>query len=112
MERELLYERINQRVDKMQDDGLEQEVVTLYQNGLTRSHQSMKAIGYKEWFDYFDGLMSRDDVYENIKKHSRQYAKRQYTWFRNQFPVAWFDVNIQDFHQTIINVVTYIKKWI
>lgn len=112
MDRELLYKRINQRVDMMQDDGLEQEVVTLYQKGLTRSHQSMKAIGYKEWFDYFDGLISRDEVYENIKKHSRQYAKRQYTWFRNQFPVVWFEVNMHDFHQTIRNVVTYIKKWI
>ena len=97
LEREILYQRINQRVDKMRDMGLEKEVTDLYKLGLTRDFQSMKAIGYKEWFDYFDGLISLDDVYENIKKHSRQYAKRQYTWFKNQFDVHWYDVNIECF---------------
>lgn len=110
MERECLYERINQRVESMKQQGLEKEVYQLYQTGLTRENQSMKAIGYKEWFDYFDQLISREEVYENIKKHSRQYAKRQYTWFRNQFPVHWYDVNLDCFDHTIQEVIKEIKE--
>lgn len=114
MERVLLYQRINQRVDQMMQLGLEEEVKKLYQTGLTRKHQSMKAIGYKEWFDYFGGLIGRDEVDDNIKKHSRQYAKRQYTWFRNQFSVNWYDVNLDNFDQTVKNVIADLKdkKWI
>ena len=91
IERELLYSRINQRVDAMKEQGLEKEVTDLYHRGLERSYQSMKAIGYKEWFDYFEGIIDKETVYENIKKHSRQYAKRQYTWFKNQFDVHWYN---------------------
>lgn len=105
LDRELLYERINQRVDKMKDMGLQKEVTSLYNRGLKRTHQSMKAIGYKEWFDYFEGLCSLDDVYENIKKHSRQYAKRQYTWFKNQFDVHWYDVDLNHFENTVDDVL-------
>lgn len=110
LEREVLYERINHRVDVMRDMGLENEVKTLYQEGLQRTHQSMKAIGYKEWFDYFEEKISLDDVYDNIKKHSRQYAKRQYTWFKNQFDVHWYEVNLQNFHQTVQDVLRDIQK--
>ena len=83
--RELLYERINLRVDLMMKNGLQGEMESLIKQGLTRENQSMKAIGYKEWFDYFEGKCDLNEVSENIKKHSRQYAKRQYTWFKNQF---------------------------
>lgn len=110
MDRTLLYQRINQRVDLMREEGLGKEVDQLYQSGLTREHQSMKAIGYKEWFDYFEGLISREDVYENIKKHSRQYAKRQYTWFKNQFPVHWYDVCIECFDHTVQQVIEDIEE--
>lgn len=103
--RELLYERINKRVDVMREMGLKEEVYALYKQGLNRNHQSMKAIGYKEWFDYFEGMVNEEEVYENIKKHSRQYAKRQYTWFKNQFDVHWYDVNLNDFDETIKNVL-------
>lgn len=103
--RELLYERINKRVDVMKEMGLKEEVYALYKQGLNRNHQSMKAIGYKEWFDYFEGMVNEEEVYENIKKHSRQYAKRQYTWFKNQFDVHWYDVNLNDFDETIKNVL-------
>lgn len=105
LEREVLYQRINHRVDVMRDLGLEKEVTDLYHQGLNRTYQSMKAIGYKEWFDYFDGLISKEDVYENIKKHSRQYAKRQYTWFKNQFDVHWYHVNLNDFQSTVHDVL-------
>ncbi|MDE6953821.1 MAG: tRNA (adenosine(37)-N6)-dimethylallyltransferase MiaA [Erysipelotrichales bacterium] len=110
IDRELLYERINQRVDVMKNLGLEKEVCSLYKNGLTRAHQSMKAIGYKEWFDYFEGLCSLDDVYENIKKHSRQYAKRQYTWFKNQFDMHWYEVDLTCFDKTVTKIVEDIKN--
>lgn len=99
--RDVLYERINHRVDVMIKNGLEQEVEKLYHQGLKREHQSMKAIGYKEWFDYFEYHISKEEVYDNIKKHSRQYAKRQYTWFKNQFDVHWYDVNLTQFYQTV-----------
>lgn len=105
IERELLYSRINQRVDAMKEQGLEKEVTDLYHRGLERSYQSMKAIGYKEWFDYFEGIIDKETVYENIKKHSRQYAKRQYTWFKNQFAVHWYNVQIDDFEKTVQNVL-------
>ena len=105
IERELLYSRINQRVDAMKEQGLEKEVTDLYHRGLERSNQSMKAIGYKEWFDYFEGIIDKETVYENIKKHSRQYAKRQYTWFKNQFDVHWYNVQIDDFEKTVQNVL-------
>ena len=99
--RPVLYERINKRVDLMIEQGLEEEVRTIYDSGLSRNAQSMKAIGYKEWFDYFEGLKSKEEIIEEIKKHSRNYAKRQYTWFNNQFDVHWYDVNLEDFDSTI-----------
>lgn len=109
LERDILYQRINQRVDVMKESGLETEVRKLYDQGLKRSHQSMKAIGYKEWFDYFEGLITQEEVYENIKKHSRQYAKRQYTWFKNQFDVHWYDVDLQCFSRTVESVLKDIQ---
>lgn len=108
-DREVLYQRINERVDVMEKSGLEKEVKQLYDSGLTRENQSMKAIGYKEWFDYFDGSIDLDDVYDEIKKHSRQYAKRQYTWFKNQFDVHWYDVNLADFSKTVNEVLKDIE---
>lgn len=107
--RELLYQRINERVDSMKNMGLKQEMDRLYKQGLRRENQSMKAIGYKEWFDYYDGLIDEETVYENIKKHSRQYAKRQYTWFKNQFDVHWYDVDLLDFQKTIHQVLKDVK---
>lgn len=110
LERSLLYERINHRVDVMKEHGLENEVISLYRQGLTREHQSMKAIGYKEWFDYIAGLIDKEMVYENIKKHSRQYAKRQYTWFKNQFDVHWYNVDLLCFQNTVNQVIYDIKE--
>ena len=107
--RDVLYERINKRVDMMKKNGLKEEVFNLYKQGLNREHQSMKAIGYKEWFDYFEHQIDEETVYDNIKKHSRQYAKRQYTWFKNQFDVHWYTVNLDDFDETIQQVFHDIK---
>lgn len=81
-DRESLYENINKRVDLMMEAGLEEEVRELVKNyNLNVSHQSMQAIGYKEFFDYFENKCSKEDVVELIKKSSRHYAKRQFTWF-------------------------------
>lgn len=108
--RELLYERINLRVDLMMKNGLQGEMESLIKQGLTRENQSMKAIGYKEWFDYFEGKCDLNEVSENIKKHSRQYAKRQYTWFKNQFDVHWYDVCLENFSKTIEEVSRNLKN--
>jgi tRNA dimethylallyltransferase len=109
MERELLYERINQRVDIMITEGLEQEVRSLYRKGYTADLQSMKAIGYKEWVAYFNNLQTKEETIALIKKNSRNYAKRQYTWFKNQVPVTWFSVSLKYFEKTIQMVLEAIK---
>ena len=105
LERDILYERINQRVDLMMKQGLYQEIEKLMKKNYSSSLQSMKAIGYKEWFAYFQGNQSLEETLELIKKNSRNYAKRQYTWFNNQLPVEWFKVNLNDFDETISMVI-------
>ncbi|PLT27607.1 tRNA (adenosine(37)-N6)-dimethylallyltransferase MiaA [Peribacillus deserti] len=91
MDRELLYKRINDRVDFMVEQGLEEEVRKFYDEGL-KDCQSIQAIGYKELYDYFDGRASLEKAVENLKQNSRRYAKRQLTWFRNKMEVAWFNM--------------------
>lgn len=80
--REHLYERINKRVDKMISSGLENEARNLYEY---RHLNALQSVGYSEWWPYFEGESDKDTVIEKIKQHSRNYAKRQMTWFRNQF---------------------------
>jgi tRNA dimethylallyltransferase len=81
-EREMLYDRINRRVDQMIEAGLEQEV-----RGLSayRSLNALRTVGYDEWWDYFDGLVPLEQVVMKIKQHTRNYAKRQLTWIRHRF---------------------------
>ena len=81
-EREVLYQRINQRVDIMFDTGLEDEVKSLIDMGYTRELNSMQAIGYKEMYSYFSGEISLSEAKEQIKQNTRHYAKRQITWFK------------------------------
>ncbi|MCH5209867.1 MAG: tRNA (adenosine(37)-N6)-dimethylallyltransferase MiaA [Oscillospiraceae bacterium] len=81
-DRQVLYDRINQRVDIMLREGLVDEVRRLQEMGLTRDMNSMKGIGYKETMDYLDGSVTLDEAAEAIKQNSRRYAKRQLTWFR------------------------------
>ncbi|MGM0901944.1 MAG: tRNA (adenosine(37)-N6)-dimethylallyltransferase MiaA [Bacillota bacterium] len=92
MDRELLYNRINKRVDLMMEQGLVEEVKNLYDSGI-RDCQSIQAIGYKELYDYFDGRVLLEDAVENLKQNSRRYAKRQLTWFRNKMDVEWFEMS-------------------
>ena len=105
LERDVLYERINQRVDLMMEQGLYQEIEKLMKKNYSSSLQSMKAIVYKEWFAYFQGNQSLEETLELIKKNSRNYAKRQYTCFNYQLPVEWFKVNLNDFDETISMVI-------
>lgn len=106
--RELLYDRINLRVDKMLDAGLLEEAKWLYDTNV-RTKAVMTPIGYKELFEYFDGNITKDEAIELIKKNSRRYAKRQYTWFNNQMNVNWFNVDFDNFNNTINEVYNYIK---
>ena len=88
MDRAKLYERINLRVDLMMEAGLLEEVRALYDAGI-RDVQSIKAIGYKELYAYFDGLVTLEEAIEQIKQNSRRYAKRQLTYFRNKMDISW-----------------------
>lgn len=94
VDRTILYDRINNRVDVMIKDGLIDEVKSLYDKGI-RS-KAVSSIGYRELYEYFDGLVSLDDAIENIKKDSRHFAKRQYTWFNNQMDVKWIQTDGED----------------
>lgn len=107
--RDILYDRINKRVDIMVSDGLIEEVKSLYDNNI-RSKAIMTGIGYKELYEYFDGNISLEEALELIKSRSRKYAKRQYTWFNNQMDVKWFDVDFSNFKNTINEVIKYIEE--
>lgn len=92
MDRQKLYERINERVIKMVDLGLVDEAKNAIDKyNLTRDSQSMKAIGYREIFDYLDKEYDIDTMIDEIQKNSRHYAKRQLTWFRRDRRIKWFD---------------------
>lgn len=108
-DRDILYDKINQRVDKMVKEGLLEEAKDIYESGI-RTKAVMTPIGYKELFDYFDGNKKLDECLDTIKQKSRNYAKRQYTWFNNQMHLKWFDVNYDNFEETRNKVLDYIMK--
>lgn len=92
-EREKLYERINKRVDNMIKEGLVNEVQKLINMGITKDYNAMKSIGYSEIYDYLVNKNSNLEQYiDLIKQHTRNYAKRQLTWFRAQKDIIWIDV--------------------
>lgn len=107
--RENLYKIINKRVDKMIDNGLVQEVKNLYTN-YPKSKILKRAIGYKEIIDYLDNKITLEEAVDEIKKNSRHYAKRQYTWFNNKMDIKWFEVNLNYFNETIDNVKDYLNS--
>ncbi len=92
MERDLLYQRINTRVDEMVESGLVEEVKHLYNQGFSNS-QSMKAIGYKEIIPYLNGEMTLDEAVGLLKRNSRRFAKRQLTWFKNKMDIHWYTID-------------------
>lgn len=87
MPRDVLYDRINRRVDMMVAEGLVEEVKALYPK---RELNALQTVGYRELFDYFDGKCSYEEAIELIKRNSRRYAKRQMTWFRRDDSIEWF----------------------
>ena len=108
-DRNIIYDRINDRVDKMLENGLLSEVESLKDEYET-SRILNSGIGYKEFKDYLFGDKKLDEVIHEIKKDSRHFAKRQYTFFNNQFDVKWFDVDFDNFDNTIDQVYKYIKE--
>ena len=108
LDRGLLYEIINKRVDLMIEDGLVEEVKNLYDLGIKTN--SVSAIGYKELYTYFDGEYSLEEAINKIKQHSRNLAKKQLTFFNNQFNVEWVNVDMSNFNNTIIEVINLLDK--
>lgn len=109
MDRSMLYERINIRVDNMIEEGLIDEVEELIKMGYDRQLNSMQALGYKEIISYLYGEISLDEAIELIKRNSRKYAKRQLTWFRRDNRIKWIDTNS---FSNKDEVVEYISKHI
>ena len=106
-DRSILYDKINKRVDKMFEDGLIDEVKSVYKYKDAKSLQT--GIGYKEVIKYLDNEISYEECLDLIKKNSRHYAKRQYTFLKHQLPVTWFNVDYEDFTKTINEVTNFIK---
>lgn len=107
-DREKLYDIINKRVDIMLEEGLIDEVKKLYDKKIN-SKAIMTGIGYKELYQYFDGKITLEESIDLIKKNSRNFAKRQYTFFKHQMQVQWFKVNFDNFNETIDNVYKFIN---
>lgn len=108
-DREILYKKINQRLDNMIENGLLEEVKYYYDKNI-KTKPLINGIGYKELYNYFDGLCSKEEAVEKIKQNSRHYAKRQYTFLNHQLNVVWFETDYNNFNNTIEKVSSYIKN--
>ncbi len=95
MDRIQLYARIEERVDKMMKEGLLDEVAQLREQGYDLSMNSMQALGYKQVYSYMEGMLTWHDMLKEIKKETRNFAKRQYTWFNKDKRIRW--VNVEDY---------------
>ena len=104
-----LYNIINNRVDKMVEEGLIEEAKYFYDKKV-KCKALDTVIGYKELFKYFDGEISKEEALDLIKKNSRHYAKRQYTWYNHQLPTIWVETNYDDFSKTVNEVINIINK--
>ena len=103
--REELYERINNRVDKMIADGLEEEAHAVYP---LRQFNSLQTVGYREMFLYFDGEISREEAIRLIKQNSRHYAKRQMTWFGADKTIRWLDAKM-DYEKQMDTIIGWLR---
>lgn len=108
-DRSVLYDRINKRVDEMFEEGLLEEVKLFYDQKIN-SKAIQTAIGYKELYKYFEDKITLEEAKDLIKKNSRHYAKRQYTWFNNQMDITWFEVDFMNFNKTIDKVIEFIEN--
>ena len=109
--RDLLYERIDQRVEQMVEAGLFDEVQKLWDKGI-RQTQAVQAIGYKELMAYFDGQLTKEQSVEAVKKNTRNFAKRQLTYFRNKLPIQWVEANqsAEEIYQTTSTIIKDFQK--
>ncbi|HAM80421.1 tRNA (adenosine(37)-N6)-dimethylallyltransferase MiaA [Ornithinibacillus bavariensis] len=105
MERDILYNRINNRIDEMVSNGLIDEVRKLLENGY-ENYQSMKAIGYKELIPYVKGEKGLEECLELLKRNSRRYAKRQFTWFKNKMDVNWYKLEPLTLNEKFAEIFT------
>lgn len=101
-DRTIIYDRINQRVDIMVNDGLIEEAKRLFPH---KGLNALNTVGYKELFNYFEGKWTLEFAVSEIKKNTRRFAKRQLTWFRKDDTIKWFDFNTD-----IKNIITYLEK--
>ena len=108
LEREQLYEIINKRVDIMINNGLIEEVKSLYDANIKSN--SVQAIGYKELYTYFDNNCTLEEAVNKIKQKSRNLAKKQFTFFNNQFDCNWVDVDLNNFDNTFKKVINIIEN--
>lgn len=107
MDRSKVYDRVNKRVDIMFDNGLVEEVENLYKK-YPESKILKRAIGYKEIISYLNNEISLEEAKELIKKNTRHYVKRQYTWFNNQLPVTWFDM--ENYEAALGEIISFIES--
>ncbi|MBB6216698.1 tRNA dimethylallyltransferase [Anaerosolibacter carboniphilus] len=108
--RQQLYERINQRVDLLIENGLVDEVKHLMALGLDEDNISMKGLGYKEIVGYLKGAYGFDQAIEILKRDTRRYAKRQLTWFRRYDKINWFDINDFESKDALVyNIIQYVE---
>jgi tRNA dimethylallyltransferase len=108
MEREKLYQRINERVDLMVKSGVIEEAKWLLQQDISNS-LAAKAIGYKELFPYLLGENTLDEAIDLLKRNSRRYAKRQFTWFNNQMDVKWFSMDESSFEKKFKEIRHFVE---
>lgn len=107
-DRSIVYERINKRVDIMMENGLLDEIKSLLHIENLFNQQGLRGIGYKEFENYFNNNSSLEECVDNVKKNSRHFAKRQYTWFNNQMDVRWYDIQSENFKTQIFEDL---DKW-
>lgn len=108
-EREIIYDKINRRVDLMIEKGLVEEVKRLKDQGLDDTFVSMKGLGYKEILEYLDGKITLDEAIYKIKRDSRHFAKRQLTWFKRERNIIWLDKSKETKENILSTIVTQTK---
>ncbi|MDD4781679.1 MAG: tRNA (adenosine(37)-N6)-dimethylallyltransferase MiaA [Tissierellia bacterium] len=110
MDRKILYERINERVDKMVKEGLIEEVKGLLNKGYDKNLISMQGIGYKEIIDYLDGNIELKESISILKRNTRRFAKRQFTWFLKDKNVKWFNISANEIDKSVKDIYAYILQ--
>lgn len=103
---EVLFGRIEERVDKRVEDGIKGEIEGLLRQGVNWHDQSMFSLGYRQWRDFFEGGVEEEKVIEEWKKEERKYAKRQMTWFKKEKDINWFDITNKEYPDNVEKLVS------